>query len=210
MTATPTTNSGDEMRISRGIAVLASAAAVMTAAGYGAYLSLTDAQAPPRAVQSESLRVPDLSRDEYVAQAAQHLVHGTVISKTGQQRTDDNGDMEQQWLVEAERSFKGGVTGRITVNTNAFSESGEEIPDPGAPAIKVGGQYVFAGLWNEEDDRLEIYGGAAGIHASRGLGKPDPASRLRGLQAGVTVEQRWVQAVSDARPAPRDASASEN
>ncbi|MER5987652.1 hypothetical protein [Streptomyces sp. NPDC001787] len=189
---------------------MASAAAVMTAAGYGVHLSLADAQSPPRAVQSESLRVPDLSRDEYVAHAAQHLVHGTVISKTGQQRTDDNGDMEQQWLVEVARSFKGGVTGRITVNTNAFLESGEEIPDPGAPAVEVGGQYVFAGLWNEEDDRLEVYGGAAGIHASRGLGNPDPERRLRGPQAGDTVERRWAHAVAHAGPAPQNTSDSDN
>ncbi|MEE1792301.1 hypothetical protein PUR28_16250 [Streptomyces sp. BE308] len=209
MTATPTTDSGDEMRISRGIAVMASAAAVMTATGYGAYLGLAGSEGSARAGRSESLRVPDLSRDEYVAHAAQLLLHGTVISRTGQQLTDDNGDMEQQWLVEVERSFKGNVGGRIEVNTNAFLESGKELPDPGVPAMRVGGQYVFAGVWNDVDGRLEVYGGTAGIHASRGLEKPDPGPRLRGPQEGDTVEQRWAYAVAHAGPAPHTSSDSD-
>ncbi|MCX4679179.1 hypothetical protein OG413_28405 [Streptomyces sp. NBC_01433] len=123
-----------------------------------------------------------------MAHAAQLLFHCTVISKTGQQRTDDNGDVEQQWLVEVERSFKGDAGGRVEVNTNAFLESGKELPDPGVPAMRVGGQYVFAGIWDDADDRLEVHGGTAGIHASTALG---------------------IRRVARAGPAPRPASDSD-
>ncbi|MFJ2218286.1 hypothetical protein ACIQVO_38835 [Streptomyces sp. NPDC101062] len=152
---------------------------------------------------SEDLRAADLSRDEYLAAASAHVFHGTVVRRTGEERTGNNGDLEQQWLVRVDRVFKGDARGTVTVNTTATDHNGSITPDPGAPAVEPGKSYVFAGMWGEDPDRYETYGGAAGVHASNGLDQPDPETgRPEDRAEPRTVEQRWSWAVEHARPGP--------
>ncbi|MFE3830471.1 hypothetical protein [Streptomyces sp. NPDC059092] len=198
----------------RALAVSLTAAAVLAAVGLSLHAAMdTDVQVEDGGGLriSEDLQAADLSRDEYVAAASQHVFHGTVIRKTGEQHTGGNGDLEQQWLVEVDRAFKGDARGTITVNTTATDQDGDIIPDPGAPAVEPGKSYVFAGMWGEDPDRYETYGGAAGVHASNGLTQPDPETGPRADRAKHhTVEQRWSWAVEHARPGPDTDAATED
>jgi hypothetical protein len=151
----------------------------------------------------DNLMATDLSKDEYVSYASSDVFYGQVVKKIGENRTDQSGELEQQWEVSVKKAFKGAATGTVVVNTVAYERSdGTTWPGEGGVAVEPNNRYVFAGHYDSENQRYEPYGGETGVRPESGL--QAPAKNASNASSTESVEEHWTQAVTNERQGPPD------
>lgn len=149
---------------------------VILLASYVVYLTNINPSSPDKIVYTNPSFVTDVSDDRKLTGIAQNVFIGEVKAQVGNKKL--NSHPESQFKVEVIQNIKGSLKGTVTVNQQAGFDDGTLMLFKGDSLLEVGKTYLFATLFNQEQNWYTLVPAYGDIFIDSDVKKKDLVDRF--------------------------------